>query len=349
MSDKETSLVPKIKTIIAKSINYTPFDIHWLPYSTKMVSIGETFDTKGILQIHNLYRGRLSLDCEYIQDYPSKCSTFGISSFASRDLALGDFDGNLSIIDLERGKFNYEIKKAHKSIIQSIDGLGAKNNQGPPEIVTGGKDGLVKIWDVRSDKSCIILEPKDIKKNIPECWTVAYGGLGNGKKLGIGYDNGDIKIFDLRMDKLLFGENLKHGICYMEFDKKNIPSNKMSVTTLGSKFYLYDLTNLGNGENENCEIQNNKHKKLYDEVNSTIWGAKFLPQKRNMFVSLGGDGCLNLYKYEKDDFLNNDEKLKKISGNYICSTPIIGFDWHLIKNGLACLVSLDNTVRICKM
>ena len=338
MSDNNNSLFPKIKLLLSKSLNYIPFDIHWLPYSTKLVSIGESFDSKGIIQIYNLNLGKLSIESEYIQNYPSKCCTFGISSFSSRDLALGDFDGNLSVIDLEKGEFNYEIKKAHKGIIQSIDGLGIKNNQGPPEIVTGGKDGLVKLWDLRSDKPCILLEPKDIKKNFPECWTVRFCDCGFNKKVGIGYDNGDIKIYDLRMDKIFFGENLKKGVCNIEFDKKNIPINKMIVTTLDSKFYLYDFTNY---------FQNQK--KLYDEVNTTIWGAKFLPQKRDMFVSLGGDGNLNLYKYDKKDFLNNsNDKLNMLSSNYICSRPIIGFDWHLIKNGLACLVSLDNSIKICK-
>ena len=109
MSDDKNSLVPKFKSIITKHINYTPLDVHWLPYSSKLVSIGESLDSKGILQIYNLYRGRLSLESEYIKDFPSKCCSFGISSFAARDLALGDFDGNLSIIDLERGVTNYEM------------------------------------------------------------------------------------------------------------------------------------------------------------------------------------------------------------------------------------------------
>ena len=173
MSDNGNSLVPKIKTLITKYINFTPLDVHWLPYSTKLVTIGESFDSKGVLHVYNLIRGRLNLECEYIQDYPSKCCSFGISSFASRDLALGDFEGNLSVIDLERGVSNFKIQKAHKGRIQTIDGLGIKNNMGPPEVATGGKDGIVKIWDLRTDKPSIILEPKDIQKNFPECWTVS--------------------------------------------------------------------------------------------------------------------------------------------------------------------------------
>ena len=326
MSDNTSSLFPKIKSLITKRINYTPFGIHWLPFSTKLISIGESFDSKGVLQIYNLLKGKFSLISEYNQEFPSKCCTLGNSSFASSEIALGDFAGNLSVLDLERGLSNFEIKKAHKGIIHSIDSLEINN-----EIITGGKDGLVKIWDLRSDKSCLMLEPKDIKKNFPECWAVRFRDYGEGKNIGIGYDNGDIKIFDLRMDKLLFGENLKNGICYIEFDKRNIPTNKMAVTTLGSKLYLYDLANINNNMN-----------KIYEEVNTTIWGAKFLPNKKDMLVSLGGDGNLNLYKYEENE-------LKNINSNNICNAPIIGFDWHLMKNGLACLVSLDNTVRICKL
>lgn len=347
MSDRENSLVPKIKSIITKHINYTPFSIHWLPYSPKLITIGESFNNKGVLQIYNLTKGRLILETIYTQDFPSKCCSFGVSSFSSRDLALGDFDGNLKIIDLERGQTNFEIKKAHKDIIQSIDGLGIKNHLGTSEVVTGGKDGFVKLWDLRSDKPCLILEP-DIKKNYPECWTVACADCNQDKKIGIGYDNGDIKIFDLRMDKLLFGENLKFGICSIEFDRKNIPLNKMAVSTLGSKIYLYDLNNLE--QNDNNENKNMRYKKLYDEVNTTIWGTKFLPQRRDVFVSLGGDGSLNLYKFDQKDFdENNNGKINIISNNKICNAPIIGFDWHLIKNGLACLVSLDKTIKICKI
>ena len=358
MSDSGNSLVPKIKTLITKYINFTPLDVHWLPYSTKLVTIGESFDSKGVLHVYNLIRGRLNLECEYIQDYPSKCCSFGISSFASRDLALGDFEGNLSVIDLERGVSNFKIQKAHKGRIQTIDGLGIKNNMGPPEVATGGKDGIVKIWDLRTDKPSIILEPKDIQKNYPECWTVSYGDIEMGKKIGIGYDNGDIKIFDLRMDKIFFGENLKNGICSIEFDKKNIPLNRMIVTTLGSKFYLYDLNNLNNlnytnnnyNSIENKDAKNPVYKKLYVENKTQLWGAKFLPQEKNMFVSLGGNGSLNLYKFEKSDFIdNNKEKLKIINSCRLSSLPIIGFDWHFIKTDLACLVSLDNSIRICNI
>lgn len=32
--------------------------------------------------------------------------------------------------------------------------------------------------------------------------------------------------------------------------------------------------------------------------NATIWGAKHLPQNRDVFATQGGDGAVNIYKYK---------------------------------------------------
>ena len=73
-----------------------------------------------------------------------------------------------------------------------------------------------------------------------------------------GYDNGDIKMFDLRMMCLRWETNVKSGVmstdkrddilfclyvqvCSVQFDRKDIPMNKMVATTLESKFHVYDL------------------------------------------------------------------------------------------------------------
>ena len=82
------------------------------------------------------------------------------------------------------------------------------------------------------------------------------------KNLGIGYDNINIKIYDLRMKELIYGIKFKYGICSLEFDKKTNPINKMIAATLDSKIYLFDLKNLDNNNNLNCH-------KLINEVNNT--------------------------------------------------------------------------------
>ena len=155
-------------------------------------------------------------------------------------------------------------------------------------------------------------------------------------------------MFDLKMNLLKWETNLKNGICSVEFDRKDTEMNKLSVTTLESKIHVFDLKTL-HPQLGYAGVSEAAH-------NSTVWGARYCPQNRDLFVSLGGNGSLNLYKYNyptqrhmKDD--NN--VLKGVAGslsllNYkeVTTQPIISFDWHPDKLGLSCMCALDQSVKI---
>ena len=79
----------QIQTQISKSLNYTPFDIRWLPYSTKVVVVGQTPSSKGIIQIYHLIKGKLDLESEYIKENGFKCW------MAPRDIPIGSEYGDL--------------------------------------------------------------------------------------------------------------------------------------------------------------------------------------------------------------------------------------------------------------
>lgn len=51
-----------------------------------------------------------------------------------------------------------------------------------------------------------------------------------------GYDNGDLKFFDLRKNELIWETNLKNGVVGLEFDRRDIIMNKLVTTTLEGKF-----------------------------------------------------------------------------------------------------------------
>lgn len=65
--------------------------------------------------------------------------------------------------------------------------------------------------------------------------------------------------------------------------------NKMVVTTLESKFHVYDLRTL-HPENGFARVSEKAHK-------ATVWLAKHLPQNRDLWMTSGGNGGVNLYRY----------------------------------------------------
>jgi len=131
---------PQIIEHVSHSLTYTPFDVKWIPCSAKFVVAGQTPRAKGILQIYQMNSGKLDLLTEFNKEFGFKCCTFGASSFTRREIACGDYDGNLIIYDLEKGEPSFQVK-AHKSIINAIDGIGGTGNVGPSEIITAGRDG----------------------------------------------------------------------------------------------------------------------------------------------------------------------------------------------------------------
>ena len=92
---------------------------------------------------------------------------------------------------------------------------------------------------------------------------MAFGNSYNDEErcLAAGYDNGDVKVFDLRTGTVRFETNVKNGVrtprrrrrrralgrsrrpwrqvCGIEFDRKEIPMNKFVATCLESQFTVW--------------------------------------------------------------------------------------------------------------
>ena len=62
--------------------------------------------------------------------------------------------------------------------------------------------------------------------------------------LATGYDNGGVKVFDLKQNMLMWETNLKNGVYGLEFDRKYILMNKLRVATLEGKFTFFNLRTL---------------------------------------------------------------------------------------------------------
>lgn len=74
--------------------------------------------------------------------------------------------------------------------------------------------GTVKVWDPRQkEKPVASMEPFDAETR-RDCWAVGFGNSYNNSERIVcaGYDNGDLKMFDLRTMSLRWECNLKNGV-----------------------------------------------------------------------------------------------------------------------------------------
>lgn len=197
------------------------------------------------------------------------------------------------------------------------------------------------------------MEPKtDAGEAKPDCWTVAFGNSYNNdeRSIAAGYDNGDLKLFDLRTNCLLWDTNLMNGVCHVEFDRKDIKMNKLVASTLEGTIQVFDMRTQHVEQGFAC-LKNKQTKNP-----STVWGVKHLPQNRDVFCSLGGDGNLSLYQYKYPpqrvikDADGRDKgvvgTIELINDRVLSTQPICSWDWHPQKLGLGVLSCLDQTCKI---
>jgi WD40 repeat protein len=347
---------PQMIEHLRKSISFTPHETKWIPQSARFVSFGVSPSSKGVLLVNELSRGELKTVLEETELLPCgiKCATFGASRIEDRRVAVGAYDGSLNIFDLSSDKDRSPVKlfsvKAHDGLINCIDGIGGSSvGNGAPELATGGKDGNVRIWDPRVDHPVISFEPGEGSAN-RDCWTVSFGDSFSDadRCLAAGYDNGDVKLFDLRTNTVRWETNCRNGVTCAEFDRNDIEMNKLMVTTLESTFRCYDMRT--------------RHRKdgfshLKEEAHrSTIWLGRHLPQNRDIFMTGGGNGGFNIYKYHYP--LNRVAKhgedglpigkmgdIELLNSRIISTQPVTSFDWSPDKAGLCCMSCLDQTIR----
>ena len=78
--------------------------------------------------------------------------------------------------DLENSTQPVFSVNAHSSIINGIDSAGGVNvGEGAAELVTCGRDGCVKVWDLRQKESPVAVIEAEQGQTRQDCWTVAFG------------------------------------------------------------------------------------------------------------------------------------------------------------------------------
>jgi len=300
--------------------------------------------------VHQLNKGQLEILQDPSIPHGVKCGTFGASSIENRHLATGDHSGKLCIYDLDRMNTPVFSQQGHASIINSIDGCGGLGiGFGAPEIVTGGRDGCVRVWDPRLNQPVVALEPGE-GQPARDCWAVAFGNSFNDEErcLVAGYDNGDVKLFDMRTNTIRYETNVSNGVTCVEFDRKDIEMNKLVITTLESRFRVFDMRTQHPTGGFSC-LSEKAHK-------ATVWCVRHVPQNRDLFMTGGGNGGFNLYKYHYPASRTKEAKdnmpmgvmgtVELLNSRVLSSQPIDSMDWSPDREGLCALTCLDQTLRV---
>lgn len=284
-----------------------------------------------------------------------RCCTFGASPSGGSLLATGSLRGELHTWDLSRlDGATWRCEGAHGTgIVNAIDGVaGGRPGHGAPELATGGSDGRVCVWDPRvRDAPVMVMEPQEGAPR-RDAWAVAFGDAkdADSRCLAAGYDNGDVKVYDLRTGKAVFERSVGNGVVALEFDRREIAMNTLAVSCLESMLHVFD-----------CRTHHPEHgwaqASLRCPAGATLWGAKHTPQNRDIFLVHAGNGGMYLYKYCYPDARRVNDKEGVPMGvagtvELLCQSktltaqPVHCFDWSPDKEGLAVYGSYDQCLRI---
>ncbi|KAI9173232.1 hypothetical protein H9P43_007363 [Blastocladiella emersonii ATCC 22665] len=348
-----TSEKPQIINHITKPVDFTPHDVKWLPQTARLAVVGESTRGAGVLRVYELERGDLKLVRETEKATPFKCSTMGASPFGVRHLATGDMGGQLAVWDLEHTDVPVYRAKAHTGVVNAIDGCaGRSTGCGAPELATTGRDGCVQIWDVRQRDSPVARITPRAGETARDCWTVAFGNshTNTDRHVAAGYDNGDIKLFDLRAMALVWETNVKNGVCSVQFDRWDIRGNKLVAGTLEAGVHVFDL------RTQHPELGFAGLRET-QPGNATVWAVRHSPHNRELFVASSGLGALSLYRYRypAPSRVAKDENgvpmgvigsVECLNSAVVAEQPVASFDWSPDKQGLCAYTAFDQTLRV---
>ena len=260
-------------------------------------------------------------------------------------VGVGGFKGSVSVLDLNAERVKWKVPTAHSGIVNSIDG----NSSTSAQLVSGSRDGTVKLWDIRIPDPVLTVESSRGKV---DCWSVCYGNVfdNHDSVVVAGYDNGDLRLIDLRTNTVRWEKTLKNGVCHVSFDRKDIPMNKLAAACLNGELAVFDMRTF-NEESGFAGLANNICK-------STLWGCHFLPQDREIMAVNSGNGEVALLRYSYPphrSVKDSHEKSIGVAGSlecvgrsdFISSQPLTAFDWHSAKRGLFATVSFDQVLTVC--
>jgi len=320
--------------VTEKTVDFTVLSLSWIPCSARIISIGAHQKGHGVLSVHTLAGRELNETSSIKTDRPLRCGTFDLGDQNERVFCSGDFSGNICLWDIESLKRFDGVTGAHSDLINSI----ASGGKGSSEILTGGRDGEVKLWDRRTlSKPTVRMFPENYQTK-RDCWTVSHSANQSTSTLvAAGFDNGDVKVFDLRAMKVLWETNVGRGVSHTTF--------LVDDTTEAASGYSRRLllaAGTVHGKIFSWQVEKPKQKVSSLQLDkSTVWCTEKIATHSPLLISCLGSGALCFSRQD-----NNNGNMKCVDTHQISESPITSVTVSKDKPGLISTASCDNKIRL---
>ena len=189
----------------------------------------------------------------------------------------GDFSGNIAVWDLEEAEPVDQVTGGHSDMINCVTGDSDHNT-----VVTGGRDGQVRVWDRRDLRQCVVNIVGDTCR---DTWTVTT----RDHVICAGYSNGDIRQFDTRAgDKAVTWEsNIGTGgvtcLCYME-DRRLCGASTSGMVTVWDMVTWHKTRGYTRTD--------------HVTEKSCVWRVSPSPHDNNVMMTTLSSGSANLVKFK---------------------------------------------------
>ena len=211
-------------------------------------------------------------------------------------------------------------------------------------MVTGSRDGLLKMWDRRNMKRSTTTMEGDERR---DCWAVS--SLESGEFVAAGYSNGDIRVFDIKAGKVYWETSLPMGVTSLQFTgSKGEKLDMLVASTLGGGVAAWDMQTMHKVQG----FTRTDHKL----EKSTVWTALSGPQDPGLVLATLGSGAVQLLRFLQPGhrvMIGVDGANVGTPGDFVqlCSKqvtdkPVTSSDWSRDKAGLVVTSSFDQNIRV---
>lgn len=83
---------------VTEPVDYSVFDVKWVPSTAKFLAIGSNHNGTGVLQVFEMNENKAESVIKVDLPKALKCSSFGVSELARSKVAVGDFVGGLHVM-----------------------------------------------------------------------------------------------------------------------------------------------------------------------------------------------------------------------------------------------------------